>query len=339
MKGYKVFDENWKCQGFQFKVGETYIHKGKISMCSSGFHFCEKVTNCFNYKNFDPNNKIAEIEADENNIILGNDKHCTGKITIIREISWEEMLKLANIGDYNSGCNNSGNCNSGDYNSGCNNSGCNNSGDYNSGDYNPGCNNSGDYNSGCNNSGDCNSGYNNSGDYNSGCNNSGDYNSGYRNSGNCNSGNCNSGYYNSGYNNSGYRNPGCNNSGDYNSGCNNSGDCNSGDYNSGDYNSGMFNTNEPMMRIFNKESNITLTEFCNSNKFINFNLVLTEWKQPKTIKEKEKYPNGYLKVYEYKEAWKNWWKINKSKNMIKSIKELPNFDAVIFKEITGITIK
>ena len=44
---------------------------------------------------------------------------------------------------------------------------------------------------------------------------------------------------------------------------------------------------------------------------------------------------GYLKVYGYKEAWANLWKTlsDKEKN---SFKTLPNFDAIIFEEITGI---
>ena len=27
---YKGFDENWKCRGYQYKVGETHEHKGKV---------------------------------------------------------------------------------------------------------------------------------------------------------------------------------------------------------------------------------------------------------------------------------------------------------------------
>ena len=47
---------------------------------------------------------------------------------------------------------------------------------------------------------------------------------------------------------------------------------------------------------------------------------------------------GYLKVLDFKEAFKNMWiRLNKEqKNII--INELPNFDKYIFKEITGIDI-
>jgi len=61
MKGYKVFNSDWTCKGFQYKVGETYTHEGKISLCKSGFHACKNAVDCFNYYSFDPNNKVAEV--------------------------------------------------------------------------------------------------------------------------------------------------------------------------------------------------------------------------------------------------------------------------------------
>ena len=87
--------------------------------CKRGFHFCTKASDCFNYYNFDPNNKVAEVEA------LGDidnkeddTKCCTNKIKIIREINWQELLELVNSGKACTGL-----CNSGDYNSGDRNSG------------------------------------------------------------------------------------------------------------------------------------------------------------------------------------------------------------------------
>ena len=179
MKGYKVFNSDWTCRGYQYEIGKTYEIAESPKCCKVGFHFCEKLVDCFNYYSFDPNNKVAEIEAIGEihfDVDDTNSKCCTNKIVILKELKWSEVLDMCNTGKGNSGHHNSG--------------------DYNSGDYNSGHRNSGDYNSGHRNSGDCNSGYRNSGDCNSGHRNSGHRNSGYYNSGNYNSGDYNSGYCN-----------------------------------------------------------------------------------------------------------------------------------------------
>lgn len=89
------------------------------SCCNRGFHFCTELKDCFNYYSFDPNNKVAEIEAlGEIDAEAYGSKHCTNKIKIVREISWEEVLKMVNMGKANAGLCNSGNRNSGNRNSG-----------------------------------------------------------------------------------------------------------------------------------------------------------------------------------------------------------------------------
>ena len=157
MKGYKVFNPHWTCRGFQFEVGKTFEEDVKPECCEQGFHFCTKASDCFNYYRFDPENKVAEVEAigevDTND---EDTKCCTNKLHIIREITWQEVLELVNLGKACTGLCNSGDWNSGDWNSGNRNSGNRNSGDCNSGDWNSGDWNSGDWNSGNRNSGDWN---------------------------------------------------------------------------------------------------------------------------------------------------------------------------------------
>ena len=172
MKGYKVFNSDWTCRGYQYEIGKTYEIAESPKCCKVGFHFCEKLVDCFNYYSFDPNNKVAEIEAiGEIHFDDTNSKCCTNKIVILKELKWSEVLDMCNSGKGNSGNRNSGYYNSGNYNSGNRNSGNRNSGNYNSGNRNSGYYNSGNYNSGHYNSGYYNSGYYNSGDYNSGhCN-------------------------------------------------------------------------------------------------------------------------------------------------------------------------
>jgi len=98
MKAYKVFNSDWTCIGFEYKVGDEYSISEKPIMCERGFHACKKVSDCFSYYSFDPKNKVALVEL--SGIILGDDeeKQCAQKIKIIKEISWNEMLLLANTG-------------------------------------------------------------------------------------------------------------------------------------------------------------------------------------------------------------------------------------------------
>jgi hypothetical protein len=171
VKGFKVFNPDWTCnpngKPFQYAVGGTYEEDVIPMVCDRGFHFCEKAADCFNYYQFNPENKVAEVLA-LGEVDTDGTKSCTNKIQIVREIPWAELLEIVNTGKGCTGLCNSGNRNSGNRNSGDCNSGNRNSGDWNSGDWNSGDCNSGDCNSGNRNSGDCNSGNRNSGNRNSG---------------------------------------------------------------------------------------------------------------------------------------------------------------------------
>ena len=63
IKGYKGFDKNLQCRGFQYKVGETFEEKGTIKACESGFHFCENPFNIFDY--YPPSDsRYCNVEGD-----------------------------------------------------------------------------------------------------------------------------------------------------------------------------------------------------------------------------------------------------------------------------------
>ena len=84
-------------------------------MCGSGFHFCQKASNCFNYYDFDSKNKVAEVLA-TGNVETKGDKSVTDEITIIKEIKWIELLDIVNEGSNCTGLGNTGDWNTGDWN-------------------------------------------------------------------------------------------------------------------------------------------------------------------------------------------------------------------------------
>ena len=303
MEGYKVFEPDWTCRGFQYEVGKTFEEDVIPSCCSKGFHFCKELKDCFNYYPFNPDNKVAKVvalgELDEES---DGSKCCTNKIQIVEEISWEDVLRMVNLGKGNAGLCNSGNCNSGNRNSG----------DWNSGD--------------CN-SGNCNSGNRNSGNCNSGDCNSGNCNSGNCNSGDCNSGNCNSGDWNSG---------------DCNSGNCNSGDWNNTNFSNGCFNTQepkILLFNKPSDWTYRDWLNSDARYILNQ---IPRNVVEWVYSSDMTEEEKKSYPSyettgGYLKILDEKDCSQIWWDglSSEYRNIIVS---LPNFNAEIFEKCTGIKI-
>jgi hypothetical protein len=305
IKGYKVFNSDWTCRDFQYKVGETFTHNGNIEMCGSGFHFCKKASDCFNYYNFDSNNKVAEVEAIGLVETEGN-KSVTDKIVIVREILWQELLTIVNEGEDCTGL-----CNTGDWNTG----------NYNTGNYNTGGCNTSNCNTGNYNTGDCNTGNYNTGNYNTGNYNTGDRNTGNRNTDDWNTGNYNTGNYNTG-------------------------DYNTGNWNSANFSTGFFNSIMQPLFIFDQPTELKRDDIynCKGVQVLNWNFENSWWiyEDNMTEEEKSKYPTyktagGYLKTVDFKTACNMMWD-NLDDNDKQAVKKIPNFDAKVFKKITGINV-
>ena len=336
VKGYKVFNPDWTCMGFQYQVGKCYEIPEKPVVCERGFHFCKNLLDCYEHYRFDENNKVAEVTAyGDIDIDEYEKKYCTNKIKIEKELNWNEVLNMVNTGKNCTGFRNTGDWNTGNYNTGYYNTGYYNTGDRNTGDCNTGNCNTGDYNTG-----DRNTGYCNTGDCNTG-----DCNTGDRNTGNRNTGYCNTGDYNTGYRNTGNRNTGDCNTGDYNTG-----NYNTGDWNTGNWNTGCFNTVEQKIFLFNKLSDWTMKDWINSEaRSIFYDIRISPVqkinKKDMTEKEKEQHPEyqttGFylkeLRSEEIAEERQKYWNqlSQKQKDIVMAI---PNFDKEIFKEITGIDV-
>jgi hypothetical protein len=355
IKGYKVFEKNWSCRGFSYKVGKTYKIEGELQICLNGFHFCNTLLDCFRYYPFDPTNKVAEILA-TGEVITEDTKSCTSEITIVNELKWEEVLKRVNIGEdctgmSNIGIGNKGNRNVGECNSGKSNIGNNNRGDFNNGNDNDGSNNIGDFNEGSINLGSCNKGcynlgYRNKGNRNIGEYNNGSYNLGDKNVGRYNLGNKNIGDFNRGTGNKGDANNGCYNSGNDNRGNYNSGDNNCGCFNSGTNNSGWFCTKKKKLVFFDKETDMTMEEWIKTDAYYILNRICpptVTWTvyDRMTTEERNKYQKdctGGRLMVAFNGNLQNWWD-NLLPSEKKAIIGIPNFTAAKFKKATGINVK
>ena len=268
--GFKVFRPDWTCSPNgntkQYTCPGKFEEEGELDVCGHGMHFCQTAADCFNYYDFDSNNKVAEVIA-YGEVLTEGDKSCTDKLEIVREIPWDEVLRIVNLGK-----NCTGRCNTGDCNTG-----------------------------------DCNTGN--------------------RNTGDCNTGDCNTG--------------------DWNTGDWNTGDCNTGDWNKSSFNTGCFNTVEQKIMLFNKPSDMTYREWIDSDARYLLNRIpknVVEWiySEDMTDEEKAEYPThettgGYLKVLDESECGQLWWGSlsDRQKNIIKAI---PNFDAEIFFQCTGVRV-
>ena len=95
MQGFKGFDENLKCRDFQYEIGGTYEHDGALSLCASGFHFCENPLDVFNY--YTPaDSRFAKVTGENVSDQKESDsKRVAAKLQIGAELS---LTDLCNAG-------------------------------------------------------------------------------------------------------------------------------------------------------------------------------------------------------------------------------------------------
>ena len=93
IRGFKGFDNDLKCRGFQYEVGKTYDLKGEVKCCKRGFHFCENPFDVFRY--YSPcDSRYCEVEGDGNADKANDDsKVATSHIHISSEIGLNGLIK------------------------------------------------------------------------------------------------------------------------------------------------------------------------------------------------------------------------------------------------------
>ena len=92
IKGYKGFDKDMKCRGFQFEEGKEY-ETDKAKACEAGFHACEYPLDIFNY--YDPANSIFHKVEQSGNLDKndGDSKVASTKIKIGVKIDFKAMIQ------------------------------------------------------------------------------------------------------------------------------------------------------------------------------------------------------------------------------------------------------
>lgn len=89
---YKAFYHDLTCFGnFQYEIGKTYITTSDIKCCVHGFHACPEPTSVFNYYNL-YESRFAIVEQ-SGVFDIDNDKICSSKIKIIKELSLKELIE------------------------------------------------------------------------------------------------------------------------------------------------------------------------------------------------------------------------------------------------------
>ncbi|EIF4239103.1 hypothetical protein LFT38_002994, partial [Salmonella enterica subsp. enterica serovar Mbandaka] len=91
---FKGFNKDLTCRDYQFEIGKTYEHKGKVEACGSGFHACESPFDVFGY--YPPSDsRYAEtisfgvIDREED----GDTKIASASITIKAELTLPQFIQ------------------------------------------------------------------------------------------------------------------------------------------------------------------------------------------------------------------------------------------------------
>jgi hypothetical protein len=91
---FKGMDKNFQCRGFQYAVGETYTHEGKVVACNSGFHACENPLDVLDYYPLDCDTRFAIVKA-SGSISRDGNKLASASMAIEAELRLPEFIAHA----------------------------------------------------------------------------------------------------------------------------------------------------------------------------------------------------------------------------------------------------
>ena len=94
IRGFKGFDKDLKCRGFQYEIGKDYEQNGPIKCCNNRFYACEFPLDVFGY--YAPGNNSRYCTVTQSGSIDKNDddsKVVSSKIHIETEIGINGLIK------------------------------------------------------------------------------------------------------------------------------------------------------------------------------------------------------------------------------------------------------
>ena len=96
IKGYKGFDKDLKCRGFQYEVGKEYSTEKAVA-CNTGFHYCENPMDVLGfYAPCDDTgklNRFCEVEGSGDFDKSESDKICCTHLKVKAEIGLQGLIK------------------------------------------------------------------------------------------------------------------------------------------------------------------------------------------------------------------------------------------------------
>lgn len=103
--GFKGTDKDMVCRDTQYELHKVFKHDGDISLCNSGYHFCQKLEDIFQYYDLMEGNRFFKVRAlvrasewksptsaiQYGLYFLSDSKNVAKEIEFIEEVSYDEL--------------------------------------------------------------------------------------------------------------------------------------------------------------------------------------------------------------------------------------------------------
>lgn len=102
--GFKILNHDMTAMNeLRYHIGKTYIHEDRLEMCRSGFHFCQRLSDCVYFvRHLKSPSRFFRVLASGDNIRHATErifydqrqKSVTDEITLTKELTADEVAKI-----------------------------------------------------------------------------------------------------------------------------------------------------------------------------------------------------------------------------------------------------